>query len=268
MAEKKITNKVLTKMFWRLNLLQCSWNYERMQSLGYLNSMVPALKEIYKDSTPEERAEVAERQLAFFNTMPTLTAPILGINVALEEAEKNKVGSVVSTLKVALMGPFAGLGDSMIWLTWMPIWMSIGASMAATGNAFGLVLAFVMFNILNQGIKFYGIRAGYNQGVKLLDRMKESNLLQRYSAMASILGLMVVGGLIPQMVRVYIPFELTIDELSVSIQSLIDDIVPSLLPLLLTLACASLLNRRKSAVLILLVIIVAAILLSAIGVLG
>lgn len=267
MAEN-ITKKDLNKMYWRLNLFQASWNYERMQSLAYLHTMTPALKKIYGDKPVEERSQVITRHLEFFNTMPSFAAPILGVNVALEEKEGNSAASVISTLKIALMGPLAGLGDSLIWLTWQPICMSIGASLCAVGNPLGLVLAFIMFNILNQGIKYFGIHMGYKQGVKLLDNMKESNLIQRYTTMAAILGLLLVGGLIPQMVVVNIPLALNIGELSVSIQELLDGIVPSLLPMLLTLLCAKLIHKRVNTVLILLGIIAAAIVLSAFGIVG
>ena len=268
MSDNNITNKDLTKMFWRLNMLQSSWNYERMQALGYLYSMVPVLKKVYKDEPKEERAKACQRHLEFFNTMPTLTAPILGITAALEEKQKNEAGSAISALKVSLMGPLAGLGDGVIWLTWLPIWFSIGAAFAIDGNIFGPILAFVMFNILNQGIKFFGIRVGYKEGVKFIEKARDNRIIQRYSTMAAILGLIIVGGLIPQMVSVYIPFVLEIQGVTVAFQQVLDDIVPMLLPLLITLGVYSRIKKGVSLLKILFVILIGAIVLAAIGVLG
>ncbi|WP_444641251.1 PTS system mannose/fructose/sorbose family transporter subunit IID [Caproiciproducens sp. R1] len=267
MAEK-ITKKDLNKLFWRLNLFQVSWNYERMQALAYLYTMVPVLKKVYADKPKEGRSQAIARHLEFFNTMPSFAAPVLGITAALEEKEGNSASSVISALKIALMGPLAGLGDSLIWLTWMPICMSIGASFASKGNPIGLLLALLMFNVVNVGIKYFGIHMGYNQGSKMLDNIKESNVVQRYTTMATILGLLLVGGLIPQLVAIPIPVALTIGKMSVKIQELLDGIVPSLLPMLLTLLCARLIKKRINAVFILLGIIVIAIPLVALGVLG
>lgn len=264
----KVTKGDLNKMFWRLNLFQTSWNYERMQSLGYLNTMTPVLKRVYEGKSNEEKEQAINRHLEFFNTMPTFAAPILGINAALEEKEGNKAASIISTLKVALMGPLAGLGDSVVWLTWMPICMSIGASFCAVGNPLGLIIAFIMFNLVNQGIKYFGIHIGYKEGTKFLDNVKESRLIQRYSTMAGILGLMIVGGLVPQMVNLNLAFQLNIGDMTVSIQELLDGIIPKMLPMGLTLFCAWLVHKRVNTVLILVSMLVIGVILAALGVIA
>jgi len=264
---EKLTKKDLNAVFWRLQLLQASWNYERMQSLGYFYSFLPALKKIYKDDPPEERTKAIQRHLEFFNTMPSFTAPILGINAALEEKQKNEVGPVVSAMKVGLMGPLAGLGDAIIWLTWRPICFSIGAAFLAEGNPIGLLIALVMFNAVNQGIRYYGIHMGYQQGVKFIENASDNRLVQRYTTMATILGLMIIGGLVPQMVRINIAYVLELGELRVVFQDLLDGIIPALLPLLTTFAVYKLIKRGIGTLKILFSIIGISIILVLLGIL-
>ncbi len=265
---EKIDKKDLNKMFWRMQLFQGSWNYERMQNLAFLFCMKPVLKKIYKNSSKEEKTVAIKRHLEFFNTHPTMAAPILGISAAMEEQGRNNAGNAISSLKVGMMGPLAGLGDSIIWLTWMPICMSLGASFCSQGNPLGLILAFLMFNIVNVPLKYYGIKFGYEKGVAFLKETKNSDVIQRYTTMATILGLIIVGGLIPQMVAVKVPIVITINKVKVTIQEILDGIMPSLLPLIITFLCYRSIKKGKSSITILLLIIVAAIVLGAIGILG
>lgn len=64
---KVITKQVLNKVFWRGIFMQFSWNYERMQTLGYCWTILPVLKKIYKDDSQGLKSAVT-RNLEFFNT--------------------------------------------------------------------------------------------------------------------------------------------------------------------------------------------------------
>ena len=62
MSNKKITKKDLNKVFLRWLLgLQCCWNYEKMQGLGFCYSILPALKKIYPNK--EELKEATENHM-------------------------------------------------------------------------------------------------------------------------------------------------------------------------------------------------------------
>lgn len=266
--QNKINKRDLTKMFWRMQIFQGSWNYERMQNLAYLFCMKPVLKKIYNNKPKEEKVKAIKRHLEFFNTMPTLAAPIMGVTAAMEEQGGNEVGQAISSVKVGLMGPLAGLGDSIIWLTWMPICMSIAASFTSQGNPLGLILGLLMFNIVNVSAKYYGISFGYEKGVNLLEETKDSGIIQRYTTMATILGLTLIGGLIPQMVSIKIPLTLAVGEVKVVVQEILDGIMPSLVPLLVTYLCYHFIKKGRPAVGILVVIILASILCKWVGILG
>lgn len=266
-GQEKLTKKDFRKVFWRMQTMQFSWNYERMQNLGYLYTIKPILKRLYLNKSKEERSMAMKRHLEFFNTNPIVSGPIIGVTAAMEEQGGNAIGKAISSVKVGLMGPLAGVGDSIFWLTWRPICMSIGAAFAAQGNPIGIILALLMFNIVSMPMKYYGIKYGYEKGASFFQEAKDSGVIQRYTTMATILGLVLIGGLIPQMVAIKIPFVATIGEVKVEIQKVLDSIVPYLLPLLFTLLCYRYLKKGKSSVILLFLIIVLSIVLKGIGVL-
>ena len=165
MDKTAITPSVLNKMFGRALMYGASWNYERMQNLGFLYMMVPALKKIY-NNTPA-MAEAMKRHLEFFNTHQS-TAPFIGgVAAAMEESEGNEGGRAISGIKVGLMGPLAGIGDSLIWLTLVPICFSIGASYSAEGGLLGVFIALALINIINVPLKYFGLKFGYSRRLEV-----------------------------------------------------------------------------------------------------
>lgn len=266
-VREKLTWKDLKKVFWRMQTMQWSWNYERMQNLGFLYTIKPILKKLYMNSPKEEKVKAMKRHLEFFNTNPIVSGPIIGVTAAMEEQGKNDLGQAISSIKVGLMGPLAGVGDSILWLTWRPICMSIGAAFAAQGNVIGIILALLLFNLVNMPMKYYGIKFGYEKGSSFFQEAKDTGIIQRYTTMATILGLVLIGGLVPQMVAIKVPFIAVVGQVKVEIQKVLDAIMPSLLPMVATLLCYFYLKKGKSSVVLLLIIIVLSVALKGIGVL-
>ncbi len=81
---KKVTQSDLNAVVRRSNLFQGSWNFERMQALGFAYSMVPVIKRLYPDPNSQERKDAIKRHLEFFNTQPFVAAPVLGVTIAME----------------------------------------------------------------------------------------------------------------------------------------------------------------------------------------
>ncbi len=265
-----ITKSDLNKAFIRSNFLMASSNFERMQALGAYYSIVPALKKIYKDSSKEERAAAIKRHLEFFNTNPYVYGPILGISMAMEENTKEEDKQSVISVRTGLMGPFAGIGDSLLAMTVVPIFMSIGAGLAIEGNPLGPILFFLLFSLVVWPIKYKGLFLGYNKGSELLTGSKGNDYLRRMSIMGNVVGVMVVGALIVSTVQIYIPIEYQVGESAINVQEMIDGIMPNLLPFILTVGVYKLLKMKdaKNAVLIILSILIIGIILSLVGVLG
>lgn len=271
MTDSKLTKKDLFKLFWRSAwTIQFSHNYERMQSLGTLYAMQPILKKLYKDKPKEERINAQKRHLEFFNSHPTLCPFILGITSAMEESTSEDEKDSVIAVKTSLMGPLAGLGDSLLNFTWTPIAGSIGASFAIQGNFLGVVIMLLLINGLYWPIKYYGTMWGYSKGRQLLSSSNGKKLLDRISTGANVLGVMVTGALITSTVTMKLGLQYGSGKTAIKIQDMIDKVVPNLLPLLITLLCLYLIKKwnGKHVVGLIFGIIILAIILSSFGILA
>ena len=155
MSEKiKLSKNDRLAVAWRSTFLQGSWNYERMQNLGWAFSLIPAIKKLY--TTKEDRAAALTRHMEFFNTHPYVASPIIGVTLALEEERANGAAIddvAIQGVKVGMMGPLAGIGDPVFWFTVRPILGAIGASLALTGNIVGPILFFVLWNVIRWAFK-------------------------------------------------------------------------------------------------------------------
>lgn len=255
MAEKiQLTKKDRLSVAWRHQFLQGSWNYERMQNGGWCYSIIPAIKKLYKD--PQDRADALKRHLEFYNTHPYVSAPVMGVTLALEEERANGAeinNQAIQGVKVGMMGPLAGVGDPIFWGTLRPICAALGASLAMGGSLLGPILFFVLFNVVRLLIRWYGIKYGYTKGTDIIQDVA-GNTLQKITEGASILGLFVMGALVNKWTTVNIPVvisEVTMQDGSVvttTVQSILDQLMPGLVPLLLTFLCMKLMKKKVNAI--------------------
>jgi PTS system mannose-specific IID component len=243
-----VTHGDLVNAMWRHNLTQSlSWNYERMQSLGYAWSIAPILKKVYPRK--DEYFAALKRHMGFYNTNPIIGSPtILGADCALEEKKQPEVGD---SLKVALMGPFAGIGDTVIGILMKPIFAVFAASLALQGHTSGawlmLFLGFFWFFLM-----FPGFWLGYKQGLGLV-RQVSSGAITRITDIASTAALFIMGGFIPSILAgVKTPLEITKHVMiegkdvvqSVKIQDTFDKVLPYMLPLALVFCVYWLLKKK------------------------
>lgn len=272
-ATAELDPSVVNRAMWRhLITLQWSWNYERMQALGYLYSMMPVIDAVYE--TEEERIAAMQRHLVFYNTNPQVGSPaIFGATVALEA---QKEGEVVDSLKVGLMGPLAGIGDTIQAILYRPIVAVIAASLALAGSVFGPIIIFLS-GILWTVLMIPQFRFGYRQGVDMAQDVAEGGRLSRVTNIATIMGMIVIGGFIPQiMSKVQTPLKYVqtvtaqgqSHQQTVAIQSVLDQLVPHLIPVLFVALAYWLMRGLKlSPVWVLIILVVLGFVLSLIGVL-
>lgn len=226
-ANGKLDDKTINKVFRRwLFATQTAWNYEKMQGLGYCYAMLPALRKIYKDE--DELNEAVKNHLQFFNCNIVTGQFILGANLAIEEAEGAKSKDAVAAIKTGLMGPLAGIGDTLFGVTLNTVFGSIAAYMALEGSPIGCYL-WIIANIAKVLLSKTFIKAGYKQGVKLVSSI--GNMLKNITDSASVLGLMVIGALIPTVVKGNVPYVYTSGEVNLVAQEILDKIMPALVPL-------------------------------------
>ncbi|MGM3175438.1 PTS mannose transporter subunit IID [Dickeya lacustris] len=253
-TKKQLTRGDIRNVFLRSNLFQGSWNFERMQALGFCFSMVPAIRRLYPENSPERRQAI-KRHLEFFNTHPFVAAPILGVTLAMEEQRANGApidDGAINGLKVGLMGPLAGVGDPIFWGTARPVFAALGAGLAMNGSLLGPLLFFVLFNVVRLLVRYSGIAYGYRKGANIVSDMG-GGLLQKMTEGASILGLFVMGALVNKWTHVNIP--LVVSRVTdqngqttvTTVQSILDQLMPGVVPLLLTFGCMWLLRRKINA---------------------
>ncbi len=236
--EPVLTKRDLNRSFWRMFFsLQISWNYERMQALGFAYAMEPVLRRIYPDK--DEYAEGLQRHLSFFNTSPIIGAPlIIGSAAAMEEA---RAKSSAEGVKVGLMGPMAGVGDSLTFALYNSIIFTIAANWAIQGKLLGFWFACVMVLIPYFLVRRWQFFFAYQQGKNLASQMA-GGALERLSEAATILGLVVLGGFIPSIVKIWttLTYHQTVTvqgksvKQEVPVQTQLDQVVPYLMPVVLT----------------------------------
>lgn len=297
MAEKKVTLSKRDRwdVMWHSQLLQGSWNYERMQNGGWCYAMIPALKKLYGNDK-EKMSEALQRHMVFFNTHPYLASPIIGVTLALEEDKANGAAvddEAIQGVKVGMMGPLAGVGDPVFWYTVRPILGALGASMAISGNILGPILFFVLWNVIRIAFLWYTQELGYKAGAAISADLS-GGLLQKVTRGASMMGMFVLGALIERWVSInftvqvsktpvqsggYIDWTklhgasglqkaftqfqsgMSLSKYKVTtLQDNLDQLIPGLAGLLLTFLCMWLLKKKVSSIWIIIGIFVVGIL--------
>ena len=249
-TNKKLSKKTLSKSAFRYNAcLQWCWNYEKMQGAGYAYSMVPAFKELYDDN--DEICRNLERHMQFYNTNPWAGAVQFGASLALEEAYQVEVAD---SLKIALMGPLAAIGDTIQAILLNPPLNILAASLAAEGNWLGVLVA-ILPSLLTFVIRWPLFYYGYRKGEDVIADVAGTSTFDTLQAAASILGITVIGGFVPSILSALhfndITIGTTVNEAGeevanvFSIQETLDGILPYLLPVALVAICYVMIKNLK-----------------------
>ena len=271
MAErKKITKKTLAKSFhhWYYGHLTC-FSQEHMQTFGYLTSMLPIVEELYKDKA--EQKEAMQTYTAFFNTEPQLGALVVGITAGLEEARANGDavdGETINGMRAGLMGPIAGIGDSLVVGTLIPVLLGIALGLSKGGNPIGALFYILVWNVLIYG----GMRFAYFKGYELGDKAVEFLVGPKGQALRkaiSVIGGMVIGAVAAAWVSVTTSLELknADGEAFLKLQEKIDGVYPGLLTAGFITLCWWLMAKKKvSPNLVMLLLVVIALIGVALGI--
>ncbi|PTJ61420.1 PTS fructose transporter subunit IID [Mammaliicoccus sciuri] len=265
-GQYKLTKKDFRQINRRSLLgFQAGWNYERMQGSGYLYIMLPQLRKIYGNNTPELK-EMMHTHAQFFNTSNFFNTIVTGIDVAMEEQEQIKSKESVSGMKVGLMGPFAAVGDSIFGSLIPTIFGALAANMAINGNPFGAFI-WLATQIAVMVFRWKQLEFAYKEGISLVTTMQHK--LESLTNAATLLGVFMVGALVATMVKVQFAWEPKIGDLTVNIQNNVDMILPKLLPLAIVLGVYWLLGKKHmNSTRAIFIVIIVTVILSALGVLA
>ena len=281
----------------RHQFLQGTWNYERMQNGGWCFSMIPAIKKLYP--AKEDQIAALKRHMEFYNTHPYVSAPVMGVTLALEEDRANGApidDVAIQGVKVGMMGPLAGVGDPVFWFTLRPILGALGASLAMSGNIVGPLLFFFVWNIIRVLFLWYTQEFGYKVGTAITKDLS-GGLMGKITEGASILGMFIIGALVERWVSIsftpvvstvqqsagaYIDWAnlpagtegikealtqfaslgatgLNVDKVT-TLQANLDQLIPGLAAVCLTLLCCWLLKKKVSPIAIIIALFAVGIL--------
>lgn len=268
-VEKKVSKRDLRGMFWRSLTLEASWNFERQQNMAYSYSMNKVLDKLYPEK--EKRREALTRHMAFFNCTPALSTIVMGITTAMEEENANNPDNFdpesVNNVKAALMGPLSGIGDSFFWGTLRILATGLGTSFAMKGNILGPILFLLVYNIPALLVRWFGLIKGYDLGASMLQGAEASGFLEKFSYGASIIGLMVIGGMSASMVSITVAGSFGQGDEAQTWNSMINGILPNMLPLACVMLIYWLLKKKVSTITILIGIFVIGIVMAYFGIL-
>ncbi|WP_315080246.1 PTS system mannose/fructose/sorbose family transporter subunit IID [uncultured Clostridium sp.] len=247
---------------------QSNYNYERMQATSFAHSMLPIVKKLYKDK--EDRKSAVQRHLAFFNTEPICGSVIHGITIAMEEEKSN--GKPISdegfnAIKTGLMGPLAGVGDTLTQGIITPILLAICIGITNTGNVAGPIIFLISQFAIMGGISFTLWMSGYNLGKKAVEQILQGGKINKVIETASVLGTLVMGGLVGRFVDLQTNISFNMGEVDFSLQTdLLDKLMPGLIPFALTLIVLQMVRKGVSPIKIMGILIAAGGILGALGI--
>lgn len=257
-TKKELPKKEFWSIFWRSWTVYGSFNSERMEALGFLYAIIPSLQRIWKNNSKKYK-EALHRHMQPFNMTLALTPLVMGLTVAMEEksCEDEKFDtSSINAIKVALMGPLSGIGDTFFWGIIKVIACSLGASFAAQGSFLGPIILLLVFNVPNFLVRYYSLKIGYGRGTNLLDSLVNSGEMNLFTYIAGIVGVASIGSMVAAWIGITSPLSFTISGSGIAVQEYLDQLCPQLLSLVTTLLIYSQLKRGKLSVMQLIFIIV------------
>lgn len=240
-----VTQKDIDYAAFRYMFMACNtFNYENQQGPAVVYGLNKVLRKIYTDD--DEYVEALNNHFNYFNTTTWMANLLLGASIAMEEKDGIKSKDAVQAFKTGMMGPLAGVGDTLVWVLYPTIMGSIAAYMGLQGNPIGTIIWLVL-NVFFLFFRLKLFRVGYSSGLKLVTALGDK--LSVFTEAASIMGLTVVGALIPSVIKMTVGITFKTGKVKLPIQTdVLDKIMPALLPALLTFFVYKLIAGKKVSV--------------------
>lgn len=260
----RLDNKTLNRMAWRSMQLQACFNYERMQSAGWLWAILPGLQKIHTNK--DDLATSMTHNMDFLNTHPFIVTFVMGIVLSMEQQKMDI--QTIRSVRISTAAPLGGIGDALFWMSLVPIVAGMTAQMAIDGSIVGPILYFVFIFGVEMALRYGLLYWSYNMGTKAITAM--TKYAKEFTHAASVLGVFIVGALIANYgggtkLGISVPNGETAAEVEklvvdgkevvtetvtemqpvfINIQDYFDKVLPCLIPLLLTLLCFFLIKKK------------------------
>ena len=260
----RLDNKTLNRMAWRSMQLQACFNYERMQSAGWLWAILPGLEKIHTNK--DDLATSMTHNMDFLNTHPFIVTFVMGIVLSMEQQKMDI--QTIRSVRISTAAPLGGIGDALFWMSLVPIVAGMTAQMAIDGSIIGPILYFVFIFGVEMALRYGLLYWSYNMGTKAITAM--TKYAKEFTHAASVLGVFIVGALIANYgggtkLGISVPNGETAAEVEklvvdgkevvtetvtemqpvfINIQDYFDKVLTCLIPLLLTLLCFFLIKKK------------------------
>ncbi|MFR9117929.1 MAG: PTS system mannose/fructose/sorbose family transporter subunit IID [Merdibacter sp.] len=268
--KKQLTKNDLIRCFiiWE-GTTECCLSYERLMSLGFCHAMTPIINRLYADDK-EARIQALRRHMTFFNTENNWGAFIPGLVASMEEDMANGGNTdedMIKNIKVGLMGPLAGIGDTITQGLVKTVALAIGVDMTLQGGALGPIVFCLLYGIYLMAMGIFTFSKGYTLGRSILSKITDKKIMNRITDILSIIGLTIAGAMVANNVSISTPLQFTIGDSTIIIQDLLNSIVPSLLSAAAVAAVFFGLRKNISVFKIMIIMFVVSILCSLVGIL-
>ena len=263
-----ITKKDLRKMFWYSIPFYSLWSMERQAASGCLFTMMPLLKKLYRNQ-PEKLKESLVRNNELYAIADQFHEFTAGVLISMEEQNAKTDDfdtSAISSVKVALMGPLAGIGDSFFLGTLRVIAIGVGASLCAKGNPLGILMFALIWNVPCFLIKYFGTFLGYRLGTNFITKAAESGIMQKIMEAAGIIGMMAIGAMSVTSVSTNFTLAIGSGDAATTLQAVLDSIMPSCAALGLTWGMYVLLRKKIHPLILIFGIMAICVVLAGVGV--
>ena len=265
MGDRALRKSDLVKNWMLGYSSETCYNYERLQALGNANAFIPIIRRLYE---PEQYAEEISKYFNFFNTEPSYMGTVIhGITAAMEEKralDGDITADEIVSVRSALMGPLAGIGDVVSQSIVDPILAGVCIQLALAGNYAGPILFEIIYKAIMLTLGYNMYMLGYKQGKSAIISFLKTGVLNQILDLVSIVGLMVVGSMAVNNISYNLSLigwevQNEIGSVSFNLQTtVLDALLPGILPLGLVLGVRALLKKRVKPNTIILIMFVLA----------
>ena len=231
--------------------------------------MTPVINRLYADDK-EARVQALRRHMLFFNTENNWGAFIPGLIASMEEDYANG-GNVsedmIKNVKVGLMGPLAGIGDTITQGLVKTVALAIAVDMTLKGSAIGPWIFVFLYTLYLLLMGIFTFNTGYKVGRSVLSKITDKKIMNKITDLLSIIGLTIAGAMIANNVNITTPLVLNFADSTVVFQDLLNAIMPSMLSAVAVGLVFSFLKKGTSVFKIMIGMFVVALVCSLLGIL-